>query len=106
MTQVEIDEDVTMTNDERREDAAQRALLVRVAEAAADRAIIKFVSASTPHDGTTHQGMTEFRRDMFHANKVRGICERVKDGALKTTVGAVMLGILAAVWNYIQAVKP
>lgn len=93
-------------SDERRHDNAQRAMIDRVAEAAADRAITKFVSASTPHDATTHQGLTEFKRDMFHANKVRGICERVKDGALKTTIGAVTLGVLGAIWSYIQAGKP
>ncbi len=91
---------------ERREDEASRILMERAAELGAAKALRQFARDISPHDPTTHEGIMALRSDMYHAHKVRTICEGAKDKAFKTAIGAVVLAGLAALWQGLQFFNP
>jgi len=87
------------TFDEERRDDPEFRRLVEAGMIAARRVMQDF----SIHDLDTHDGRQEEKKDRYHANKLRHICASVKSWAMKTLIGAVVVGALTVIWNGLQA---
>lgn len=83
---------------ERRDDPEFRRL-VEAGKIAARRVLQEY----SIHDLSTHEGRQEEKKDRYHSNKVRHLCNTAKAWALKTAIGAVVVAILGAVWTGLQS---
>ena len=85
---------------ERRTEEETRAMIERVADRAAEKAVQRF-SELTPWDMTTKEGREQARATIAHANLLRTGCEAIKGAGWKTTTqGIAWVLILAFVFGF------